>query len=69
VQPAHRRQAAKESTLLLETFPVALQEVGGNHGVAMWGRSATGFASMPGMDHLIFVATRMQIRMEAYPMW
>lgn len=46
-----------------------LQEVGGNHGVAMWGRSSTGFASMPGMDHLIFVATRMQIRMEAYPMW
>jgi hypothetical protein len=24
---------------------------------------------MPGMDHLIFVATRMQIRMEAYPKW
>jgi len=46
-----------------------MQEVGGNHGVAMWGRSSTGFASMPGMDHLIFVATRMQIRMEAYPMW
>lgn len=43
--------------------------MGGNHGVAMWGRSSSGFASMPGMDHLIFVATRMQIRMEAYPMW
>lgn len=53
------------------TFIILLrmQEVGGNHGVAMWGRSSTGFASMPGMDHLIFVATRMQIRMEAYPMW
>jgi hypothetical protein len=49
--------------------PPRAQEVGGNHGVAMWGRSSSGFASMPGMDHLIFVATRMQIRMEAYPMW
>lgn len=46
-----------------------LQEVGGNHGVAMWGRASSGFAAMPGMDHLIFVATRMQIRMEAYPSW
>ncbi|KIZ01379.1 fatty acyl-ACP thioesterase A [Monoraphidium neglectum] len=46
-----------------------LQEVGGNHGVALWGRADSGFASMPGMDHLIFVATRMQIRMEAYPKW
>jgi hypothetical protein len=45
------------------------QEVGGNHGVAMWGRANSGFAAMPGMDHLIFVATRMQIRMEAYPKW
>lgn len=45
------------------------QEVGGNHGVALWGRADSGFASMPGMDHLIFVATRMQIRMESYPKW
>ncbi|KAF6251288.1 acyl-ACP thioesterase-domain-containing protein [Scenedesmus sp. NREL 46B-D3] len=44
-------------------------EVGGNHGVAMWGRANSGFAAMPGMDHLIFVATRMQIRMEEYPKW
>lgn len=46
-----------------------LQEIGGNHGVAMWGRSSSGFAAMPGMDHLIFVATRMQIRMKSYPSW
>lgn len=46
-----------------------LQEVGGNHGVALWGRAENGFAAMPGMDHLIFVATRMQIRMDAYPKW
>jgi hypothetical protein len=49
--------------------PNPAQEVGGNHGVALWGRADSGFASMPGMDHLIFVATRMQIRMEAYPKW
>lgn len=51
------------------TMANLLQEVGGNHGVALWGRADSGFASMPGMDHLIFVATRMQIRMEAYPKW
>ncbi|KAI8468433.1 MAG: acyl-ACP thioesterase-domain-containing protein [Monoraphidium minutum] len=51
------------------TIANLLQEVGGNHGVALWGRADSGFASMPGMDHLIFVATRMQIRMEAYPKW
>lgn len=45
------------------------QEVGGNHGVALWGRAESGFAAMPDMDHLIFVATRMQIRMLSYPKW
>ncbi|GBF96834.1 oleoyl-acyl carrier thioesterase chloroplastic-like [Raphidocelis subcapitata] len=51
------------------TIANLLQEVGGNHGVALWGRADSGFASMPGMDHLIFVATRIQIRMESYPKW
>ena len=46
-----------------------LQEVGGNHGVALWGRSSNGFGAMPGMDNLFFVATRMQIRMDSYPKW
>lgn len=50
-------------------YGVTMQEIGGNHGVAMWGRASSGFAAMPGMDHLIFVATRMQIRMVAYPNW
>ncbi len=47
------------------------QEVAGNHGVAMWGRGAEGFATDPIMveNHLIFVATRIQIRMEEYPQW
>jgi hypothetical protein len=55
--------------VVLRTWFCSMQEVGGNHGVAMWGRANSGFAAMPGMDHLIFVATRMQIRMEAYPKW
>lgn len=47
------------------------QEVAGNHGVAMWGRSEMGFATDPIMveHNLIFVVTRMQIRMDAYPQW
>lgn len=62
-------EAGPDQRANIITIANLLQEVGGNHGVAMWGRSSTGFASMPGMDHLIFVATRMQIRMEEYPMW
>lgn len=46
-----------------------LQEVAGNHAVAMWGRSTVGFASDPSMKDLIFVMTRMQIQMERYPRW
>ncbi len=43
----------------------------GNHGVAMWGRSREGFATDPIMveNNLIFVATRIQIRMDMYPQW
>jgi len=48
-----------------------LQEVAGNHGVALWGRTEEGFATDPIMvaNNLIFVATRIQIRMERYPKW
>ena len=48
-----------------------MQEVAGNHGVAMWGRSDMGFATDPIMveHNLIFVVTRMQMRMDAYPQW
>lgn len=53
------------------TIANLLQEVAGNHGVAMWGRGAKGFATDPIMveNHLIFVTTRIQIRMDAYPQW
>lgn len=48
-----------------------LQEVAGNHGVALWGRTEEGFATDPVMVamHLIFAATRIQIEMSKYPKW
>ena len=48
-----------------------VQEVAGNHGVALWGRTEEGFATDPIMvaNNLIFVATRIQIRMDSYPKW
>lgn len=47
------------------------QEVAGNHGVALWGRTEEGFATDPVMVamHLIFAATRIQIEMSKYPKW
>jgi hypothetical protein len=47
------------------------QEVAGNHGVALWGRTEEGFATDPIMvaNNLIFVATRIQIQMDSYPKW
>lgn len=53
------------------TIANLLQEVAGNHGVAMWGRSDEGFATDPIMveNHLIFVTTRIQLRMKSYPKW
>ena len=48
-----------------------LQEVAGNHGVALWGRTEEGFGTDPIMVayNLIFVATRIQIQMDSYPKW
>ena len=48
-----------------------VQEVAGNHGVALWGRTEEGFATDPVMVamHLIFAATRIQIEMTKYPKW
>mmetsp|Transcript_20653 Transcript_20653/g.62236 ORF Transcript_20653/g.62236 Transcript_20653/m.62236 type:complete len:374 (-) Transcript_20653:315-1436(-) len=53
------------------TIANLLQEVAGNHGVAMWGRGSEGFATDPIMveNHLIFVTTRIQMRMKSYPKW
>lgn len=48
-----------------------VQEVAGNHGVVLWGRTDTGFAADPVMveKNLIFAATRIQIQMDIYPKW
>lgn len=51
------------------TISNLLQEVAGNHAVGMWGRTDTGFANLPGVKDMIFVMTRMQIRMHDYPQW
>jgi hypothetical protein len=45
------------------------QEVASNHAVGMWGRTDKGFANLPSMKDLIFVMTRLQIRMLQYPKW
>lgn len=47
----------------------AAQEVAGNHAVGMWGRTDKGFANLPSMKDLIFVMTRLQIRIDEYPRW
>eukprot|EP00197_Chlamydomonas_leiostraca_P005602 CAMPEP_0202869348 /NCGR_PEP_ID=MMETSP1391-20130828/12405_1 /ASSEMBLY_ACC=CAM_ASM_000867 /TAXON_ID=1034604 /ORGANISM="Chlamydomonas leiostraca, Strain SAG 11-49" /LENGTH=347 /DNA_ID=CAMNT_0049549661 /DNA_START=114 /DNA_END=1158 /DNA_ORIENTATION=+ len=51
------------------TIANLLQEVAGNHAVGMWGRTDNGFANLPSMKDLIFVMTRLQIRMQQYPKW
>ena len=48
-------------------FMNSLQELAGNHAVGMWGRAEKGFASLPNAPDIIFVMTRLQIRMEQYP--
>ena len=57
--------------VLLTRHGKSLQEVAGNHGVALWGRTEEGFATDPVMVamHLIFAATRIQIEMSKYPKW
>ena len=45
------------------------QELAANHAVGMWGRAEKGFAGMPNAPHIIFVMTRLQIRMWQYPKW
>ncbi|MEW5297261.1 MAG: hypothetical protein WDW36_000484 [Sanguina aurantia] len=51
------------------TISNILQEAAGNHAVGMWGRTDTGFASLPNMKDVLFVMTRLQIRMHTYPKW
>lgn len=53
------------------TIANLLQEVAGNHGVALWGRGKEGYATDPFMVelNLIFAAARIQIQMDRYPSW
>lgn len=59
----------QKATLI--TLANLLQEVAGNHGVALWGRTEEGFATDPVMVamQLIFAATRIQIEMFDAPKW
>jgi hypothetical protein len=50
------------------TIANLLQEVAGNHAVAMWGRGH-GFANLPMLKGAVLVVTRLQIRMHKYPKW
>uniref|UniRef100_A0A1J0AJ11 Acyl-[acyl-carrier-protein] hydrolase n=1 Tax=Dunaliella tertiolecta TaxID=3047 RepID=A0A1J0AJ11_DUNTE len=51
------------------TIADLLQEIAGNHAVGMWGRTDTGFANLPSVKDLIFVMSRLQIKMHQYPRW
>ena len=55
----------------ITTIANLLQEVAGNHAVALWGRTDAGYATDPIMvaRNLIFAATRIQIQMDEYPRW
>jgi fatty acyl-ACP thioesterase A len=55
----------------ITTIANLLQEVAGNHAVALWGRTDAGYATDPIMvaRNLIFAATRIQIQMDEYPKW
>lgn len=35
----------------------------------MWGRAEKGFAGLPNAPNIIFVMTRLQVRMFQYPKW
>ena len=56
---------------MLLSSALDVQEVAGNHGVAIWGRTEGGFAADPIMveQSLIFVATRIQLQLSEYPRW
>ncbi|KAG1661272.1 hypothetical protein FOA52_003730 [Chlamydomonas sp. UWO 241] len=51
------------------TMTNLLQEIAANHAVGMWGRGDKGFAGLPDAPDIVFVMTRLQVRMHAYPRW
>lgn len=62
-------EAGPDQKATVVTIANILQEVAGNHAVGMWGRASVGFAALPNYPDLIFVMTRLQIRMKKYPVW
>lgn len=62
-------EAGPDQRATVVTIANLLQEVAGNHAVGLWGRTDSGFANLPSMKDLIFVMTRLQLRMECYPRW
>jgi fatty acyl-ACP thioesterase A len=49
--------------------PHQTQEIAAHHAVALWGRSDQGFANQPSLKEIVFVMTRLQVQMDAYPKW
>ncbi|KXZ43891.1 hypothetical protein GPECTOR_78g79 [Gonium pectorale] len=62
-------EVSPDQRATIVTVANLLQEVAGNHAVGLWGRTDEGFASLPDMKDLLFVMTRLQIRMYEYPKW
>lgn len=64
-------EAGPDQHTTMPSIANIVQEVASNHAVAMWGRSEEGFATDPMLADkgLIFVMTRLQIQMDAYPKW
>uniref|UniRef100_UPI003F7784EC Acyl-[acyl-carrier-protein] hydrolase n=1 Tax=Chlamydomonas reinhardtii TaxID=3055 RepID=UPI003F7784EC len=62
-------EVSPDQRATIVTVANLLQEVAGNHAVGMWGRTDEGFASLPSMKDLLFVMTRLQVRMYEYPKW
>ncbi|KAK9844249.1 hypothetical protein WJX84_004939 [Apatococcus fuscideae] len=64
-------EVSPDQRATIVTIANLIQEVAGNHGVAIWGRTEGGFAADPIMveQSLIFVATRIQLQLSEYPRW
>ncbi|KDD73325.1 acyl-ACP thioesterase [Helicosporidium sp. ATCC 50920] len=64
-------EVGPDQRMTVLTVANLLQEAAGNHAVAMWGRSESGFASDPRLTELglIFVMARLCIDMRRYPRW
>lgn len=67
--PIRGYEAEPNQHASMVTIANLLQELAGNHAVGMWGRAEKGFAALPNAPDIIFVMTRLQVRMTEYPKW